>query len=238
MNAASDQRHPGPSCKNRRLYPPRSHRRYYIQTLLTRHITSLAQAHLGDARDLVLVDYGCGTMPYRPILEPYLDRYVGADLPDNDQAQIHILPDGRLDLPDASADVVLSMQVLEHVDQPARYLAECCRVLRPGGRLFLSTHGFWWYHPHPSDFWRWTGQGLRKILTEAGLQINELRGLMGLAATGVHLTQDGTYRLIPQWIRPTFFFLMQNLAWLLDKLTDDEQRQANASVYVTVSTRL
>ena len=40
---------------------------------------------------------------------------------------------------DASIDVVVSMQVLEHLwDQP-RFLAECARVLRPGGRLVLST---------------------------------------------------------------------------------------------------
>lgn len=40
---------------------------------------------------------------------------------------------------DAAFDVVLSLQTIEHVwDQPA-FLAECARVLRPGGRLVLTT---------------------------------------------------------------------------------------------------
>ena len=38
-----------------------------------------------------------------------------------------------------SFDLVLSHSVIEHVDSAERYLAECHRVLRPGGVLFLQT---------------------------------------------------------------------------------------------------
>ncbi|KAH9479352.1 Ubiquinone biosynthesis O-methyltransferase [Psilocybe cubensis] len=36
-------------------------------------------------------------------------------------------------------DVVCSMEVLEHVDNPATFLATCAELLKPGGHLFLST---------------------------------------------------------------------------------------------------
>jgi len=36
-------------------------------------------------------------------------------------------------------DVVCSMEVLEHVDNPASFLFECAELLKPGGHLFLST---------------------------------------------------------------------------------------------------
>ena len=44
-----------------------------------------------------------------------------------------------LPLPDASVDVVVNFQVIEHLwDQP-QFVAECARVLRPGGALLMST---------------------------------------------------------------------------------------------------
>jgi len=36
-------------------------------------------------------------------------------------------------------DVVCSMEVLEHVDNPAGFLSSCSELLKPGGHLFLST---------------------------------------------------------------------------------------------------
>jgi len=39
----------------------------------------------------------------------------------------------------ATQDCVVSLQVIEHVWDHRQFLAECARVLRPGGRLVLST---------------------------------------------------------------------------------------------------
>ncbi|KAF8200393.1 3-demethylubiquinone-9 3-methyltransferase [Pholiota molesta] len=36
-------------------------------------------------------------------------------------------------------DVVCSMEVLEHVDNPATFLSTCAQLVKPGGHLFLST---------------------------------------------------------------------------------------------------
>ena len=44
-----------------------------------------------------------------------------------------------LPLPDAGVDVVVNLQVIEHLwDQP-QFVTECLRVLRPGGLLVMST---------------------------------------------------------------------------------------------------
>jgi SAM-dependent methyltransferase len=45
----------------------------------------------------------------------------------------------RLPLADASADAVMLVSMLHHVEQPARALAEARRILRPGGRLALMV---------------------------------------------------------------------------------------------------
>ncbi len=42
-------------------------------------------------------------------------------------------------LPDASFDVVTSMEMLEHVPDPQQMTATLARLVRPGGQVFLST---------------------------------------------------------------------------------------------------
>jgi predicted Zn finger-like uncharacterized protein len=44
--------------------------------------------------------------------------------------------------PAASFDAVVMIEVLEHLVDPHAYLHECARVLRPGGRLFVTTPNF------------------------------------------------------------------------------------------------
>jgi SAM-dependent methyltransferase len=53
----------------------------------------------------------------------------------------------RLPFRDRSFDAVLSFDVFEHVQGPAQVLAECHRILRPGGRLFAVFPSYW----HPTE---------------------------------------------------------------------------------------
>lgn len=45
----------------------------------------------------------------------------------------------QLPYPDAAFQTVCAMDFLEHVEQPARVVAECARVLKPGGLFFFAT---------------------------------------------------------------------------------------------------
>ena len=51
---------------------------------------------------------------------------------------------GSLPWPDASFDGITCMHVVEHLQNPAHLIAECARLLRKGGRLYLET-------PHPKS---------------------------------------------------------------------------------------
>jgi SAM-dependent methyltransferase len=182
-----------------------------------------------------VVDYGCADLKYRDLFGERV-RYLGADLPGNRDATIDIQPDGTLPIPDGSADAVFSSQVLEHVAEPAVYLAECQRVLRPGGKLLLSTHGIMVYHRDPVDYWRWTGEGLERIVTQAGLHVVRFEGVMGLAAAGLQLFQDGTQQRVPASLRKFYFTVMQSLVAAFDRHSR-ASRAENALVFALIAAK-
>ncbi len=109
-----------------------------------------------------LLDVGCGALPYAPLFAGRLAEYVGLDFVANPLAQLQG-PAEALPLDDASFDIVLCTQVLEHCADPARVVSELRRVTRPGGRVLASTHGVQPYHPSPIDHWRWTHTGLEAL---------------------------------------------------------------------------
>jgi SAM-dependent methyltransferase len=219
---------------NPRLYPSRFSSRFYHLTLLRNALQAIANKYLSQQDGLVLVDYGCGTTPYRPLFGEYVSHYVGIDFPGRD-ADAFIQADGKTDLPDSFADAVVSTQVLEHVEYPRIYLDECRRILKPNGLLILSTHGFWIYHPDPVDLWRWTGEGLQRILREARFHVIEIQGLMGLASTAIHLLQDALAPRVPRLLRPLFVLTMQVLVITADHIHLPSDRTQDACTFVVTA---
>ncbi len=212
-----------------RLSPPRCHSRWHHLRSLRR---ALERAAASLPRNGILLDLGCGDMPYRPVLEPNVSRYVGADLPRNALAEVHLDGAGRVALTDRSVDIVLSSQVLEHVPSPRDYLREAHRLLKPGGTLLLSTHGYWMVHPDPTDYWRWTRDGLVRQIEAAGFAVQSVKGVMNLAASGLQLFQDGVSGALPRFIRPPFFYLVNRAMALVDVLGSDASRDRDACVYI------
>ena len=88
-----------------------------------------------------VLDAGAGDAPYREL-------FAHADYPTSDWSEsVHegarradiVASLDALPVADASFDLVVCTQVLEHVPEPAAVLEELRRVLRPGGELWLTV---------------------------------------------------------------------------------------------------
>jgi 2-polyprenyl-6-hydroxyphenyl methylase/3-demethylubiquinone-9 3-methyltransferase len=98
------------------------------------------------APDAVLVDLACGGGLMAPHVERLGYRHVGVDigLAGLELARAHgVLPVRAsvlaVPLADGCADVVVAGEILEHVAADVGVLAECARVLRPGGTLVIDA---------------------------------------------------------------------------------------------------
>lgn len=69
----------------------------------------------------------------------------------------------RLPFRDGVFDAVLCVSTVEYVRDPSTVVAECHRVLKPGGVLYLSAPFVFPYHPPPEDFHRFSISGLRAL---------------------------------------------------------------------------
>src|SRR3954447_25012899 len=118
--------------------PPASSPTWVVRKPLAEWLEQEARAAHGAYGRYRVLDVGSGIKPYFPFFQPYADEFLGVDLgPDADlQGTVERIP-----ADDASFDVVLCTQVLEHCDDPARAVAELRRVTKPAGRVLASTHG-------------------------------------------------------------------------------------------------
>lgn len=80
-------------------------------------------------------------------------------------------------------DAVILTQVIEHLPRPTIVLEEINRILKPEGKLWLSSPLFFPEHEIPYDFYRYTRYGLRRLVEQAGFEIIELQPLEGYGAT-------------------------------------------------------
>ena len=145
-----------------RRRPSRGERSYTMLAPLSAWLEGAGR----DSTGMQVLDVGCGVKPYLPFFGTARE-YVGVDVVPTEHADV-VAAVEQLPLDDASFDLVLCIQVLEHVDDPERALRELHRVTRPGGRVLLSTHGTQVFHPAPADHWRWTHTGLARLFDTSG----------------------------------------------------------------------
>lgn len=165
----------------------------FITSLLQRVFFNSSRKHLhayieeaaaGLASDALVLDAGAGDAPYRHLFAPY--RYQSTDFlrVNKHYSDVSYVCDlHHVPVQADRYDLVLLTQVLEHVPEPKLVLKEIYRVLKPGGKLWLSAPLYFPEHEVPFDFYRYTQFGFRHLLNESGFVIERIEWLEGYYGT-------------------------------------------------------
>ena len=147
-----------------------------------------------------LLDVGCGRKPYLRFFN--VDEYVGLDVDSErsrSQAAADYFYDGhKFPFDDETFDSILCNQVLEHVFNPAEFLAEMNRVLRPRGNLLLTIPFFWDEHEQPFDYARYSSFGLRALLECHGFAIETHEKVNANMSAVFQLANAYIYKVLPE----------------------------------------
>jgi SAM-dependent methyltransferase len=148
-------------------------------------------ALLPFCRGATVIDAGCGEGYGADRIAGLARRVIGVDYDPatvvhlaRHYPRVHPVRANLVALPFAAgaADVVASLQVIEHLwDQPA-FLAECRRVLRPAGTLLLTTPNRLTFSPgnsalNPFHVRELSAEELVELVESAGFEITRLLGL-------------------------------------------------------------
>ena len=148
-------------------------------------------------RDRDVLEAGAGEGYGADLIANIARRVIGLDYDESSVAHIRaryprveMLHGNLAELPlaDASVDVVVNFQVIEHLWDQGQFVAECLRVLRPGGVLLMSTPNRITFTPdsdtpiNPFHTRELNAAELTELLTEQGFTMEAMLGVYHGAA--------------------------------------------------------
>lgn len=119
-------------------------------------------------RSSVVLDLGAGRGFFRDTINSRFDTFLSVDFVGFELIDVVADIGGKLPFKDNSFDVVLSSNVFEHMPDTNLSLAECLRVLKPGGMLIAHTPFLMELHDEPYDFYRFTHYAINELLNKHG----------------------------------------------------------------------
>ena len=102
------------------------------------------------------------------------EKYIRLDIDDSEEPDI---VGDALSLPIKSESLngVIYADILEHLINPFEAIREARRVIKPGGKIYVSVPFLYPYHPHPKDYYRFTLAGLKELLEKEGFCVEEIK---------------------------------------------------------------
>jgi len=129
-----------------------------------------------------VLEIGAGGDYLKDYLKSTYEEWISLDY-DLRSNSIDLRGDGQqLPIKSKIFDTIISIDVLEHVPNPEKFVSEMFRVIKPGGMVILSTPFFFYLHEEPYDFFRFSKYGLIAIFERNGFKIVDVMPTAGVIA--------------------------------------------------------
>jgi SAM-dependent methyltransferase len=187
------------------------------------------EEELGNRKDLLrgrVLNAGAGNRDLSGLVEGEL---TNQDIPQGlHNANIHIYsPLHEIPRADGFFDVVFCNAVLEHVENPEQVIAEFARVCRPGGVLYLCVPFLQPEHKDPTDFQRYTADGLIALVQRHGFAVETVEA--------VHNVYTTLAWLVLRWLSASGCLRNVLLNWVLFRPLRHLSRHGKEQVFATAS---
>jgi SAM-dependent methyltransferase len=123
-------------------------------------------------------------------------------------------------LDNQAVDLIITQEAFEHIQNPDKAINECFRVLKKGGIIYFQVPFIIGYHPGPTDFLRFTKEGVEEFLTRAGFSVRQIDITVG-GATGYYrisveffaILVSGPINILYIPAKALFSFLLYPVKW-------------------------
>lgn len=123
-----------------------------------------------------ILDVGAKNHSQRNLLDN--SQYITCDIDSSRNVDV-ICDIHNLPFPDNKFDLILCIEVLEHVEKPLIAVNELYRVLNENGVVLLSTRFMFPLHPDPKDYYRFTPDSLEQVFYKfKNIEIKPAGGLL------------------------------------------------------------
>jgi SAM-dependent methyltransferase len=151
---------------------------------------------LGPYRQLFtgnVLNAGAGNRDISPLIDGHLyNQDIAGGL--HSENIDFIGPLHEIPTADAFFDTIICNAVLEHVANPEEVMGEFARVLAPAGTLYLTIPFMQPEHRDPTDYQRYTIDGIKLLCERHGFRVQE--------ANGVHSVYTTLAWIFHEWLEP------------------------------------
>lgn len=130
------------------------------------YIKRFEKEFVGPYLEVGSKDYGA-TQVLRSIFSDR-DTYIGVDMQDGSGVDVVLNFTQKFEEIDVKLKgirfgTIFCLSVLEHCEQPFKMAENLTALLKPEGKICLSVPFSWKFHGFPSDYWRFTPEGVEKL---------------------------------------------------------------------------